>query len=187
MRVVFDLDNQIVEDIERRLGSFSRKAPNVLSNAINRAVTNVNSNVKKEVRKEYIIKAADIQRTLKVTKATKSNLKGEVKSIGSPIGLDKFKVTPKTVNPRRKTPIKAGVKKGNLKKLLHAFVADVNGTKVFEREGRARLPIKKLFGPSVPQMLRNEDVRTVIEREGQQTFLNRSNHEINRILGSGSN
>lgn len=186
MRLLVDLDRRMVEDIENRLGTFYKKAPNVLSNALNRAVTNVNSNVKKEIRKEYVIKAADVQKTLKISKATRSNLKGEVKSTGSPIGLDKFKVSPRTVNPRRKTPIKVGVKKGSVKKLLGAFVADVNGAKVFKREGKARLPINKLFGPSVPQMLSNEDVRAVIEREGQQTFLTRSEHEINRILGSGT-
>lgn len=186
MRVVVDLDRKMLEDIERRLGSLSRKAPNVLSIAINRAVTNVNSNVKKEVRKEYNISAADIQKTLKVSKATRASLRGEVKSTGSPIGLDKFKISPKTVNPRRKSPIKVGVKKGDLKKLLHAFVADVNGTKVFEREGKSRLPIKRLFGPSVPQMIDNDDIRAKIELEGQKTFLTRTEHEINRILGSGT-
>ncbi|WP_404427301.1 phage tail protein [Ureibacillus chungkukjangi] len=186
MRLVVDLDRQMLEELERRLGTFSKKAPNALSNAINRAVTNVNSNVKKEVRKEYNIKASDIQPTLKITKATKASLRGEVKSSGSPIGLDKFRVSPKTVNPRRKTPIKAGVKKGNIKKVLGAFIADIHGNKVFEREGRARLPIKRLFGPSVPQMLDNDEVRTTIEQQGHQTFETRLDHEINRILGSGN-
>jgi hypothetical protein len=186
MRIVVDLDQQMLNDVERRLGRFSRRAPNALSNAINRGVTNINSNVKKVVRKEYNIKAGDIQQTLRVSRSTRSSLSGDVKSSGSPIGLDKFKVSPKTVNPRRKTPIKVGVKKGNLEKVLGAFVADINGTKVFQREGKSRLPIKRLFGPSVPQMIDNDGVRSNIEQEGQQTFVTRLDHEINRILGSGN-
>lgn len=186
MRVVVNLDQQMVNDVQRKLGNFPRKAPNAISNAINRAVTNVNSNIKKEVRKEYNIKAKDIQSTLKKTSASRSSLRGEVRSSGELIPLEKFKVSPRSVNPRRKSPIRVAVKKGSLKKLMGAFVADVNGIKVVERKGNPRLPIKRIFGPSVPQMIKNNNIRTIIEQEGQRVFFIRLDHEINRILGSGS-
>lgn len=186
MRVVVDLDQRMLKDVQQKLGAFSNRAPNAISNAINRAVTNVNSNIKKEVRKEYIVRAGDIQATLKVERASRASLSGKVKSTGNPISLEKFKISPKTPNPKRKAPIKAAVKKGSLKTVLGAFVADINGAKVFERKSSERLPIKKLFGPSVPQMINNEGIRMQIEQEGHQTFNNRLGHEINRILGSGT-
>lgn len=178
-----NFDRRTQRELEQRLGSFTRRAPNAISNAINRAVTNVNSNIKKEVRTEYNIKAKDIQATLTKTRATRTSPSGEVISTGNLIGLDKFKVSPKTVNPRRKVPIKVGVKKDGLKEVVGAFVADINGIKVMERKGKARLPIKRLFGPSIPQMIDNVGVREKIINEGQQMFLNRFEHEINRILG----
>lgn len=185
MRLVVDIDKKNIQDVENRLGFFYKQAPNAISRALNRAATNVNSNIKKEVRNEYNIKAGDINETLSVTKASKMSLVAQVKSSGALIPLDKFKVSPKTVNPKRKGQIKIGVKKDGLKTVMGAFVADINGKKVFQRESKSRLPIKKLFGPSVPQMLGNEEIRVEIERQGQETFENRLDHEINRILDRG--
>ncbi|WP_260288454.1 phage tail protein [Peribacillus aracenensis] len=180
------LDERMLKDVQDKLGAFSKKAPNAISSSLNRAVTNVASNVSKEVRKEYNIKSADIKNTLSKTRASRSNLSAIVESRGELIPLDKFKVSPRTVQPKRKKPIKVGVKKGGVKPLLHSFVSDVNGIKVFERKGKARLPVKKLFGPSIPQMLKNEDIRKNIDREGSETFNRRLDHEINRILDRGS-
>lgn len=185
MRITVDVNDAFVESVANRLGTFHKQAPNAISRALNRAATNVNSNIKKEVRKEYNIKARDINNTLKKTRATKSDLRAAVISTGSPLGLDKFKVSPKTVNPKRKTPIKIGVKKGSLKRVMGAFIADINGPKVFRRVTKKRLPIERLFGPSVPQMLGNENVVNVIEQEGQKTFHKRLDHEIERILEKG--
>lgn len=182
MRLSVEVDERVVRDIQSRLGNMSRKAPNVISSALNRAATNVNSNIKKEVRKEYHIKAKDVQDTISKSKATRGNLSAVVKSSGGVIGLDKFKVSPKTVNPKRKRPIKVSVKKGHLKEVMGAFVANINGSKVFERVRKDRLPIRRLFGPSVPQMLKNEEIRGRIENEGQETFHRRLDHEVNTIL-----
>ena len=184
--VTVKIDQQMLHDVQQKLGNLSKKAPNVMANSLNRALSNVATNMSKEVRKEYTIKAADIKETLIKSRASKSNLRAVVESKGELIPLDKFKVSPRTVQPRRKSPIKVGVKKGGVKPILHAFVADVNGIKVFERKGEARFPIRKLFGPSVPQMLANEQVREQINHEGNETFLRRLDHEINRILEKGS-
>lgn len=186
MRLTVDVDRNMIVDIQRQLGEYHNKAPTAISRAMNRAATNINSNIKKEVRKEYNIKAGDIKDNMeKPIRSTKNRLKAEVRSIGRPIGLEKFKVSPKTVNPKRKSPIKIGVKKDGVKAVMGAFVADINGKKVFERTSKSRLPIRKLFGPSVPQMIGNEEVRTEIERKGQETFQNRLEHEIGRILERG--
>jgi hypothetical protein len=185
MRVIIDVDKKHIQNVENMLGSFHNQATSAISRAINRAATNVNSNIKKEVRKDYNIKAGDVNATLTKTKANKMNLKAEVKSSGALIPLDKFKVSPKTVNPKRKSQIKIGVKKKGLKTVIGAFVADINGKKVFQRTTKSRLPINRLFGPSVPQMVGNEEIRSEIERQGQETFNDRLEHEINRILEKG--
>lgn len=185
MRVTVDVDEKMIQQVQDKLGKFHKQAPAAISRALNRAATTVNATVRKEVRKVYNIKAKDVSDTLKKTKATRSDLRAAVISSGSPIGLDKFKVSPKTVNPRRKSPIKIGVKKSNLKRVMGAFVADVNGIKVFKRKTKKRLPIERLFGPSVPQMLENENVTDVVKKKGQDTFDQRLEHEINRILERG--
>lgn len=182
MTIRITVDAAAVRDVERKLGPLARKAPNAISNALNRAVTNINSNVKKEVRSKYHIKAGDVSDTLDVRRANAADLSAHVISKGKVIGLDKFKVSPKTVNPKRKGQLKIAVKKEGTKQILGAFVANLHGIKVFERDGKKRSPISRLMGPSVPQMIGNEDIVAKIEREGQLTYDRRLEHEINYLL-----
>lgn len=187
MRVSVELDESHLKSVQLRLGQFSKKAPNAISNALNRATTNMNTNIKKEIRKEYHIKAGDINATLSKTRASKGSLSASVKSKGHLIGLDKFKVSPKSINPKRKSLVTIAVKKSGGKKVKGAFMADVNGAKLFMRLNKSRLPIRRLFGPSIPQMLgSNEEVRDYIEAEGKETYDRRLDHEISRILDAGS-
>lgn len=180
MRVV--IDESELQSVRQRLGELQHKAPNVIANALNRSVSNIKANVPKEVRKDYHAKAADIKATLKVFKASASKLQAEVKSSGKTLGLDKFKVSPKTVNPKRKSQLKVAVKKGGTKQILGAFIANINGTKVFKRNGIGRLPISRLMGPSVPQMIGNESTVNKINQDAYITYETRTNHEINRLL-----
>lgn len=185
MRMIVQVDERMLREVQAKLGSFSNKAPNAIARALNRAATNIKSNMSKEVRKYYTIKASDIKSTILKYRASRSNLSASVVSRGNPIGLDKFKVSPKTVQPNRKKPIKVGVKKDGLKVVLGAFVADVAGIGVFERTTKARYPIRRLYGPSVPQMLGNVHVREEIGKQGYETFQKRLDHEINWILEKG--
>ena len=182
MTVRIVVNDEQFRDVERRLGQLSDKAPNAIANALNRAVGNISSNITKEVRKEYNIKATDVKNTLKKFRANRSNLTAEVKSSGEVIGLDKFKVSPKTVNPKRKSQLKIAVKKSGVKKILGAFIADISGTKVFTRDGQKRLPISRKFGPSVPQMVGNDQIADKINQLGNVSYHTNLNHEIHRIL-----
>lgn len=185
MNVTVDLNQQMLAQVQSRLGDLSNKAPNVLTSALNRTVTNVASNISKEVRKEYNIKAFDVKQTITKTKASRTRMTAVVSSKGTPIPLDRFKLSPRAVQPKRKKPIKAGVKKGGLREVIGAFVSDLNGIKVFQREGKKRLPVKRLYGPSIPQMLGNQEVVNRINQEGALMFNNRINHEIERLLNRG--
>ncbi|ECD6517303.1 hypothetical protein E2329_22820 [Salmonella enterica subsp. enterica] len=185
MDVSVNVDTQLLHEIQSRLGNMSNKAPNVIANALNRAMTTVAASVSQETRKEYTIKATDIKATLSKTKATKSSMQAIVESQGGLVPLDKFQVSPKTVQPLRKKPIKVGVKKNARKEVKGAFVADISGKKVFTRTDKRRLPIKRLMGPSIPQMIGNEEVRNKINAAGFEQFNRRLPHEINRLLDRG--
>lgn len=183
MSIRIQIDDAALSNVERRLGQLAHRAPNAIASSLNRTVTNITSNISKETRAKYHVKTADIKETIKVTKASKSALSAEVRSKGKPIPLDHFKVTPKTVNPKRKSQLKIAVKKDGVKKVLGAFVANLSGVKVFKRETAKRLPIARLFGPSIPQMIGNNDSVEKINQKARETYETRLNHEINRILG----
>lgn len=182
MSITIGIDDQALREIEKKLGEMAHRAPGAMSAALNRTVTNISSNIRKEVREKYHIKAGDIKDTIVTKKASKSSLSASVTSKGQVIPLDKFKINPKTVNPKRRKQLKISVKKGGAKEVTGAFIADLHGLKVFQRSSERRLPIKKLFGPSVPQMIGNDEIVKKIEEEALETFDKRVQHEINRIL-----
>lgn len=68
--------------------------------------------------------------------------------------------------------------------LDNAFIATVNShTGVFEREGKSRLPIKELFGPSAVQAFyERESTVDKMEDEVRATYESRIEHEITRVL-----
>lgn len=178
------VDSRTLSDIERQLGQFKNKAPLAISRALNRATANAKTNAAKKAREEYIIKASDVKNTISISKSTRNNLGATVVSKGERLGLHKFKVSPKTPRPKKPPKsLKVSVKKGSAKQLLHAFIADISGTKVFERTSKARLPIRQLYGPAIPQMLGNVSVKDFIEKEAKNTLDKRLDHEVQRILG----
>lgn len=84
--------------------------------------------------------------------------------------------------------VQTRVKQSSSKEILdRAFQAQVGAhTGIFERVGDDRFPIKELFGPAVPQMMySNEDVMDEIENKVVETYQNRIDHEITRILNGG--
>lgn len=184
-RTIVRVDDRLFDQVQQRLGEFHRRAPNAIANALNRAASTIKSNASKKLRQEYNVKAGDIKETLAITKASGNNLGAVVLSTGGTIGLEKFKVSPKTVKPRRKSPIKVAVKKGPTKPLPGAFPADISGIKIFRRKTNARLPIERLYGPSVPQMIDQEGIRDPLEQLGIETFHARLEHEIRRIVEQG--
>lgn len=182
MRVRVEVNEELLKDVEKRLGSFYRKAPVVISRSLNRSLTTMTKSLNEEIRKEYTVKPTDVKKTLSKSTSSKGNLSAVLRSKGSVLPLNYFKFSPKKANPKRKAPIKVGVKKNGMKPLLGAFVADINGSKIFERAGKKRLPINRLFGPSVPQMARNQDIKNIVNQKGYDMFNQRLDHEIQRIL-----
>jgi len=167
-----------IERVERLLGGIPGALPKAQASAINRSLTTARAEIVRAVRKEYVIKAEDVRGTIKVTNATASAPIGRIKSMGGPIPLIKFDVS-------KDNPVRARVKKTGAKKpIKHAFLQTMkNGYKgVFIRAGKERYPLKQLYGPSIPQMVGNENVMKSVEEKAIDTLDKRINHEINRVL-----
>lgn len=183
MTVQFTIDDEQMREVQRELGEFAHKAPNAISNALNRAITNTKSNIVKGVRSKYHIKAGEVRNSMKEKRSNRSSLSGEVRVSGSTLPLDRFKVSPKTVKPNRKSQLKIAVKKDGTKQILGAFIADLSGIKVMKRDTPKRLPISRLYGPSAAQMAGEESIVQHVNQQSYETFHRRLTVEINRILG----
>lgn len=194
--IIQKVDVTSVEEIEQRLGAFKSKAPLVVSRAINRAVSNIRKNVGKEVSQRYFVSSGTVRETIRTVNANKGSLSGAVISRGSPIALSKFKVSPnRGVKHTKKgyspSVYSAGVEKsGGLKPLSgdpKAFIADMKSghTGVWNRVSGSRFPIKQLYGPSVPQMAKNEEIMVKVNKEAGETLEKRINAEVANILRKG--
>lgn len=184
---MIEINSRELRDVQRRLGAYQDKAPTVISRTLNRVAANAKTNIGRKTRETYVVKAKDINATMDVRKANKTTLNALIAFRGERVPLDKYRYSPK--NPRPGKPpkaLKVAVKKDGTKELLHAFVADINGNKIFEREGKSRLPIKRLFGPAIPQMVGNEEVRNFVEKEAIEMYEKRLDHEIKRVIEGGS-
>src|SRR5690554_1402652 len=178
------VDATEVRKVELLLGKQFKQAPTVIMRALNRAASSSKTAASKEVRQEYHVKAKDVNKTIKIYRASRKKLGALVISKDSKLPLDRFKFSPRT-RPKRppKGGIKVAVKKDGLKNLMHAFLVDApGGAMIFERVGKPRLPIKRIMGPSVPQMLGTERVRTKFFEKARETYDKRLDHEIRRLL-----
>lgn len=180
-----------LNEIEKMLGGMEKKASNVLYNVVNRVASNVRKNISKEVLKKYGIKSADVKETITTKRPSKANPTSLITSSGSTIPLYKFRAKPKDIistkgiKIKKRPKVKAKVlKTSSLKTIKNAFLAQMSSGHIglFRRIKESR-KIKELHGPSVPQMVANDEVSKSIFAEAEVTYNKRLNHEINRILG----
>ena len=149
------------DKISKQLASIPKDAPKILATALNQTARDAQKILLKEAKDSYTIKPKYFNKGsqgLQIRKATTRTLSAMLDSKGEPIDLYNFK------NRATETSTRASVKKGGgMKNLLiedrWAFVATMKSghTGLFQRAGKSRLPIKKKFSLSVPQMIGNEE------------------------------
>ena len=169
------------EEVLRRIPN---GAPIAIANVLNRAAEGARAAAVRKVRERYLIRAKDVNATIRITKAKPDRLVAVVYAAGSPIVLSKFKVTPSQPVARQKKPVVARVTRGGGGPIRGAFLARVQSGHigVFRRAGRSRLPIKQLYGPSVPQMLGHESVTSFVAERAGELMESRMEHEMQRLL-----
>jgi len=163
------------------------KAKRVVSMSVNKIARSARTQMAREANKRYFVKVGEARDTIYVKTAHGDNLKAELTSRGYPISLAHFKVSPKKVQHkgRKNKKIRARVKRnGGGATLDQAFITAIgSGVGVFERDGRARKPIHKLFGPSVPSMLKNEEIQQEMEKTTTEKLNKELNRQLARIMG----
>jgi hypothetical protein len=155
--------------------------------ALNKTAVQARTAASQEVRAAgYNIKSSAIKSSFSTTRATRGNLVVVLKSTGRPVALINYGAR------QGKNGVSVQVKAGR-SVLRHAFIATMpNGHRgVFERTGkqhkklmrngkaiRSGLPIKELFGPSIPQSLGNDAVEKALMTKIRQKFPQVLKHEL---------
>nr|DAE21220.1 MAG TPA: minor tail protein Z [Caudovirales sp. ctkvU4] len=168
---------------------FLKNIPNGIEKAVKRSVSEAAKGVKVDMAraasKNYNVTVAKAKSTVSIAKGSDA-MKAIVASKGRPIALKNFNPKPGHVQykGRRNRPVTVTIKKKNKKVVKGGFVAsmDTGHIGVMKRLGQSRLPIKELYGPSVPQMINSEEVRNEIEEKAKARLAKSFAHNADRIL-----
>lgn len=157
-----------VQDVIKELNASAADTRPAVMRALNKMIDQVKVRAAREVRDAgYKLKISDIKDAIRINRASTARLRADAIASGRPVSLIKYGA--------RQTSVGVSVDVLNGRKVIaHAFIASAKGggPQVFVREpgskhkkvfkgGRAiwsALPIKKLFGPSIPDALANKAV-----------------------------
>ena len=174
-----------LKQVTRSLKQMDKAVRQAYLASINRATQRTKTETGRKTRERYVVKQREVVETIRIRKASGNSLQATLTSRGHAIPLIKFGTTPKRRPQRPPKAVKAAVYRGGAKKPIEgAFVTDVgHHTGVFERVGKKRLPIRELYGPSVPSMVNSEDVREHARAVYNEEMRKRLPHELDRTLG----
>lgn len=183
MSVDIEVDTKALKRVAIELADVSQKdVPKAIVAALNRTIQTVGTDMKREAVQRYEIRSGDVQKTLKIKRASASNMQANALSTGKPLGLFHFKVKPRKRPTKRIKYIKVKIKKTDgykeIKTNPKAFIAEKNALNVFKRVGKSRLPIERLTTLSIPQMISNPEALANIQKHAQETLEKRTAHEI---------
>lgn len=171
------IDTAGLERAKELLQHIPKGTEKAILRSLNRSIVAARTAASKEIRQNYVIKAGTVKKHMRLKKASYSNLSASLISEGSPIDLMQFKVKVK-----KKGTIFATVKRGAGGPLPHSFFVTTKSPGLFHRKEKTRLPIQREFGPSVPQMMGNENVVDGIKDRAADVFNRTLEHEIYRQL-----
>ncbi|AIO24413.1 phage tail protein [Burkholderia cepacia] len=176
-----------VKGVTTSLNRYIGEQQKAVVRALNKTATQARTAAAVEVRAAgYNIKSSAIKNSFSIQRATRSNLVVVLKATGRPVALINYGAR------QGKNGVSVQVKAGRTV-LRHAFIATMpNGHRgVFERTGkqhkkvvrngkvrRSGLPIKELFGPSIPQSLANESVQKALMKKIREKFPQILRHEL---------
>ena len=172
--IIRDLDQQriLFEAMVRRAGE--ENAKRAFSRALTHEGRKTYTAVRRELRQQTSIPRAVITAGTKFKPSTVSTLRTVIEGRGSELPLRHF--APKQF----KFGVRAKVW-GEFQRYPSAFLVRAYNGDAFVRQGKARFPIKRMWGPSIAKELVKDDTRDTFERSGQDVA-DRAMHELSRIL-----
>lgn len=185
---MIELSMEQIEKIQKKLQDIPEKIPIVTARAINRAAEAARTEGSRFIRETYHVKHASVLRKIKIKKAYPADLIADIRVTGRPLSVINFKVTKNKPLPIRGKYAVVRVKRGSGGPIKGSFVLTTRSgyTNVFTRRTKARYPLRSIHGPSVPQMMGNEDGIKRMEEKALEILEKRLDHEIERVLGGKS-
>ena len=168
-------------------------------NAIKRTASKMRVRVSTHVRKSYTAQASIVRKSLTTKTPKLNNLRGVILASGSPLPITAFKLSP---NPRiaierlkngekrqrqSRRPMRVQIRKGGASGSVPGLFIQQSSRSGYagpmHRYLRSRYPLRIPYGPSVPQMVGNDDVLENFVPEAMEFYKKRFLHEVEVQLG----
>lgn len=151
------------------------------ANALNRGIVSVRKEMTHEIRKYRSLRAGTIKSSmLPIKRASFDRLFATMTVLYHKIPLTQFHV-----RMSKRNGVSANVIPGDgYKAVPHAFSVAAFGNQIFVRRGTSRGPLKMLYGPSLPTLLKRATVVATLVTAGTQTFVKRFEHEVSYRMRS---
>ncbi|MEO0797344.1 MAG: phage tail protein [Verrucomicrobiota bacterium] len=168
-----------IRKAEKQLDAHARKhIPKAAQLAINRATTKTRTAARRKVAKVMNIPQKRIKDSFPIKKASRNSLIATIRGVGRPIKLIYFNGT---------RQLKKGVKSAayNVRRIYRGtFITTVGAGHrgAFRRKGDPRLPIKELYGPSVPSGMEDKAVQDEMQKIAKPTFLKEFKRQLKRFI-----
>ncbi|MCP3923336.1 MAG: hypothetical protein GY714_12200 [Desulfobacterales bacterium] len=155
------------------------KANGALARSVNRTIQGVKTDSVRSVRENYNVKAASVRKGFSFKKANRRSSNASALVRGSRISLREFGVRPNSLRSRPKVGL--SVRVGRQRKTIRSSFFS-KGKHIYRRVEKSRLPVEKLLGPSIPQMMNNEEVVNNVEKSAVERFEKNFKHEMGREI-----
>jgi hypothetical protein len=147
----------------------------IISRVLNHVGGTARTKVKSTLAKQMGLPAGTVDARLITKRAYPGNQTFEITAVGRPIPLADFDA--------RQTRRGVSARPWGARRMFPGtFIVSSLGGQVFRRTGRARLPIVKLWGPSIPREMLRDQVPKVFFDEVHAKVPVRLQHELRRIL-----
>lgn len=174
------------EKISRKiLNQLGDKSVRASVDATNRALVGMRTDgTKLIVRESGLVRKTVFSAFTIIKSSANGSQNGRVDIVGNPIGLVKYKHTPKKTSGGVRVSI--GQKSIQFR---HAFVAVMpNGhVGIFERQrgiktSSGKIKIQEFFGPSIPQLAARRHIVQFVQEHAQERYVTRFTQQLDRWL-----
>lgn len=134
--------------------------------ALNRAAVTTRAEAARKVRDRYNLKVGTAKAQMRIDRASRNRLTAQVLVSGRPIPLIEFAAR------RGPAGVSVEIVRGKRRTVRGRFLAKMKSGHegVYERKGRARLPIRELFTVGLPAMFTQRTVIAAIEKVALERF-----------------
>ena len=91
--IEYQVDEQMLEEVQAKLGAMKAKAPTVISRALNKVAVTARVDLANKAQATYTVKSGGFKKDMTIRKASAGRLEAVIHSEGRPLDIDRFHIT----------------------------------------------------------------------------------------------